>query len=70
MNEQQSGTAAGKSDVDAACSTAGDDIIATVFKYIDRMNDIVDSDPADLILSEFTAEIEPMLSRYVADGSR
>ena len=53
-----------------ACSTAGDEIIETVFRYIDRMNDIVTGDPADLILEEFTAELDPIIARYIADASR
>ena len=52
------------------CSTAGDDIISTVFKYIDRKNDHCEQDHAEKILDEFTKEIEPALSQYIADGSR
>mgnify|MGYP001080904204 CR=1 FL=1 len=52
------------------CSTAGDDIISTVFQFIDRMNDPVDTDNAERILSEFTKEIAPHINQYIADGSR
>ena len=52
------------------CSAAIDGIVATVFSYIDRMNDYCEQDPAEKILDEFTKEIDPILMKYIEENCR
>ena len=40
-----------------------EEIVDCVYKYIDRMGDFSESDTAERILEEFTAEIFPVLER-------
>lgn len=44
---------------------AKEDIVECVFKFIDRMNDVCDSDTADRILNEFTQSINPLIEEYL-----
>ncbi|MEW7987909.1 MAG: hypothetical protein AB2799_19150 [Candidatus Thiodiazotropha sp.] len=44
---------------------ARDEIVEILFKYIDRMNDLCDEDPADQILEEFTEAVDPAIQRYL-----
>lgn len=65
----QSSTAAARNCVkrmsSEAFEDAKDDIVAGVFKFIDRMNDVCDSDTADRILNEFTQSINPLIEEYL-----
>lgn len=41
-----------------------------LIRYIDRMNDVVPEDPADKILSEFLAEVNPLYTaRFRSKGA-
>ena len=48
------------SDIDLAISHA--QIVNCLFRYIDRMNDVCDEDPADTILREFVADVMPFIN--------
>ena len=37
-------------------------IVNCLFRYIDRMNDACDEDPADTILREFVADVMPFIN--------
>ncbi|MEW8120058.1 MAG: hypothetical protein AB2792_23100 [Candidatus Thiodiazotropha sp.] len=56
--EQRESTSGSKAD-------ARDEIVEILFKYIDRMNDLCDEDPADQILEEFTEAVDPAIQRYL-----
>jgi len=40
-------------------------IIDCVFAFIDRMNDVCDSDNADRIVSEYIAKMNPLIEEYL-----
>ena len=45
-----------------SCLATGDaQIVKCLFRYIDRMNDVCDEDPADTILREFVADVMPLI---------
>ena len=41
------------------------EIVNTVFKYIDRMNDVCDEDPMEKIATEFVKEVNPLIDEHV-----
>ena len=54
------------SDIDLAISHA--QIVNCLFRYIDRMNDVCDEDPADTILREFVADVMPFINDRICAG--
>ncbi len=40
-------------------------IVDCVFKFIDRMNDVCDQDPADRIVQQFTEKMNPLIEEYI-----
>lgn len=40
-------------------------IVDCVFRFIDRMNDVCEQDPADRILQEFTKSMDPLIGEYL-----
>ena len=52
------------SDIDLAISHA--QIVNCLFRYIDRMNDVCDEDPADTILREFVADVMPFINDRIS----
>lgn len=40
-------------------------IVDCVFRFIDRMNDVCEQDPADRILQEFTKAMDPLIDEYL-----
>lgn len=55
---------------DSAMATNDAQIVTCLFRYIDRMNDVCDEDPADTILSEFVADVMPLMMRRLAIASK
>ena len=50
-----------------SCLATGDaQIVKCLFRYIDRMNDVCDEDPADTILREFVADVMPFINERVS----
>ena len=47
---------------DSALATSNAQIVNCLFRYIDRMNDVCDEDPADTILREFVADVMPLIN--------
>ena len=41
-------------------------IVDCLFRYIDRMNDVCDEDPADTILREFVADVMPFINDRIS----
>ena len=54
----------------ASTDTINAQIVDCLFRYIDRMNDVCDEDPADTILSEFVADVMPLMMRRLAIASK
>jgi len=50
---------------DSAMATNDAQIVTCLFRYIDRMNDVCDEDPADTILSEFVADVMPFINERI-----
>ena len=40
-------------------------IVNCLFRYIDRMTDVCDEDPADGILREFVADVMPLIGERI-----
>ncbi len=40
-------------------------IVNCLFRYIDRMTDVCDEDPADGILREFVADVMPFINELI-----
>lgn len=40
-------------------------IVDCVFRFIDRMNDVCEQDPAARILQEFTKAVDPLIDEYL-----
>ena len=55
---------------DSAMATNDAQIVTCLFRYIDRMNDVCDEDPADTILSEFVADVMPLMMSRLAIASK
>ena len=51
---------------DSALATSNAQIVNCLFRYIDRMNDVCDEDPADTILREFVADVMPFINERVS----
>lgn len=51
--------------LDSAMATNDAKIVTCLFRYIDRMNDVCDEDPADTILREFVADVMPLISERI-----
>lgn len=47
-----------------AMAEMDEDIINTVYKYIDRMNDICEQDTAEQVLADFLAEMNPIIDAH------
>ena len=47
---------------DSALATSHAQIVNCLFRYIDRMTDVCDEDPADTILREFVADVMPFIN--------
>jgi len=47
--------------LDSALATNAIGIVNCLFRYIDRMTDVCDEDPADRILREFVADVMPLI---------
>ena len=49
-----------------SCLATGDaQIVKCLFRYIDRMNDVCDEDPANAILREFVADVMPFINERI-----
>ena len=53
--------------LDSAMATNDAQIVTCLFRYIDRMNDVCDEDPADTILSEFVADVMPFINERIRE---
>ncbi len=54
---------------DTILVTSDAQIVNCLFRYIDRMNDVCDEDPADTILREFVADVMPFISERIRKRS-
>ncbi len=52
--------------LDSAMATDDAKIVTCLFRYIDRMNDVCDEDPADTILREFVADVMPFINERIS----
>ena len=52
--------------LDSAMATDDAKIVTCLFRYIDRMNDVCDEDPADTILREFVADVMPFINDRIS----
>ena len=55
--------------LDSTLATNAIGIVNCLFRYIDRMNDVCDEDPADTILREFVADVMPLISERIRKRS-
>jgi len=51
--------------LDSTMATNAIGIVNCLFRYIDRMTDVCDEDPADGILREFVADVMPFINELI-----
>ena len=51
--------------LDSTMATDDAKIVTCLFRYIDRMNDVCEEDPADTILREFVADVMPLINERI-----